>query len=116
MTINEKELWRSYREAVRIWFKAMRRLIAAELYYFLSKFGHSISAFYIVIAAASSGKGKVKDAVYRRAVKKACEWLRFTLEKQYCYSIRIYEGKELIAEAREILAKLKEEIHVKETA
>lgn len=121
---NEKEIWQKYCEATRVWFKAIRRTINATLYHLLGKCTHLISAFYIIIAAHTTGDGKIKDRVWKHSMRKACDWVRRTLEVQHRCRVNIDEayeaideGNEAIAKIRELLADVNENIRiVKETA
>ena len=110
--INEKETWQKCCETVRIWFKAMRRWIAAELYYLLGKCTDLVSVFYIFIAANTTEEGKIKNVVFKHAIRKACDWVGRGLVMQYRCRERIDECKELLTKLHEIQAEVDKEIHI----
>lgn len=110
--INKKETWQKYCEAVRIWFKALRRWVAAELYYLLSKCADLVSVFYLFIAANTTGEGKIKDVVFKHAFRKSCDWLAYSLKMQCRDRACIDECKELLTKLHEIQAEVDKEIHI----
>ena len=108
MTIEQKELLRDCRKAICILNKAARCCLVSMWYRLLSRCCHSISYFYLAIAKNATGKGKVKNMVFKHAIRKSCEWTGYTLENMNRCRHNIESGNVFISKTNEILTSVRE--------